>query len=370
MRVEKIAAASLALAALLVPVGRAFAAPAPAWKLNLIPMPTVFQPGSTGATVTEGENAGVPPRYRLLATNIGGAPTNGPVTMAIDLPPGLAPAPTPPVGDLEALGAKCAVHGQAIGCEIATSIFPGRTLGLSIPLEVTGAPGPLTPAEASVEGGGATSASITSPAEIGSEPPRFGFIDGPTGLGAVLTNSDGSPASQAGSHPAWATFSFAFPTEQPTPEFGALAAGHLRDLVTELPRGMVVNPAATATRCTQAQLLAGSPDSHEGECPLSSQVGTIEAMTELGGGARVSHQPLYNMVPPPGVPAELAAEVFSGIFIHIKGGVRSDGDYGLSATTTDILARSLNPIFSVQAQLWGDPANSSHDRARGFCQAN
>ena len=366
MRVTKIAMASLVLAALLLsPSGQAIAAPAPAWKLSLIPMPTVFRPGTTGST----GQPSFPPRFRLLATNVGGAPTGGPVTMAVDLPPGVAPAPSPPVGDLEALGAKCSVSGQEIGCEASGRVYPGRSLGLSIPVEVNGGPGPLAPAQASVEGGGSVSAVTVVPTEIGPEPPPFGFVSGPAGLGALLTNSDGSPAIQAGSHPSRFTASLAFPTEQPTPETGALAAGHLRDVATELPRGMVVNPQATATRCTQAQLLA-SPDEARGVegCPASSQVGTLEVLSEIAAEAKIGHNGLYNMVPPPGVPAELGAEAISGIFIYIEGGVRSDGDYGLSATTSNVLARTVNPIFSLQAQLWGDPASSIHDHVRGPCQ--
>ena len=79
--------------------------------------------------------------------------------------------------------------------------------------------------------------------------------------------------------------------------------------------------------------------------------------------------PLFNMVPPPGVPAEFAFEPLGGIppYIHILGGVRSDGDYGLYGRTTEILARPLNPVLGFEVSFWGVPSDESHDARRGLC---
>jgi hypothetical protein len=72
------------------------------------------------------------------------------------------------------------------------------------------------------------------------------------------------------------------------------------------------------------------------------------------------------MVPPPGVPAEFGFNAFKvNVYVHLDGGVRSDGDYGLSATASDILAR--NVILDLQADLWGDPSGEGHDQIRGGC---
>ena len=74
------------------------------------------------------------------------------------------------------------------------------------------------------------------------------------------------------------------------------------------------------------------------------------------------------MVPPPGTPSSFgfnAAEV--DIYVHIIGSVRSDGDYGLSGNTRDVIALSQNPIIAVRAEFWGDPAGESHDKVRGGC---
>ena len=45
--------------------------------------------------------------------------------------------------------------------------------------------------------------------------------------------------------------------------------------------------------------------------------------------------------------------------------MRSDGDYGLSGNTRDVLALALNPLMAVRAEFWGDPAGESHDKAAG-----
>lgn len=66
----------LALVVLFVPVSAAVAAPAPAWKMSVIPLPTNFAPGDKG-------------EYLIVATNVGGAPTSGPVTMTDTLPVGV-----------------------------------------------------------------------------------------------------------------------------------------------------------------------------------------------------------------------------------------------------------------------------------------
>src|SRR5262249_48047697 len=146
-------------------------------------------------------------------------------------------------------------------------------------------------------------------------------------------------------------------------------AGHPRDIVTELPRGLIVNPTATPVRCTEAEFLSGK--GAEPGCPDASQIGIVTAMTEVVGPVvEISH--LYNIVPPPGAAGAAAEVAFDalevGVFVHLAGSVRSEGDYGLSAAARDIVARLNNPVLSAQAQLWGDPSGESHDEIRGECR--
>jgi hypothetical protein len=71
------------------------------------------------------------------------------------------------------------------------------------------------------------------------------------------------------------------------------------------------------------------------------------------------------MVSPVGVPAEFAFEVINGVYIHILGRVRSNGDYGLSGDVRNITAKV--GILGTDLSFWGDPTDESHDFARGVC---
>jgi hypothetical protein len=365
MKTKTIAIAVFVLGALLTPATQALAVGTPAWHLALTPLPTNLRPGSVG-TVFEA------PLYRLVATNIGGAPTSGPVSLAATLPPGITPV-VDPLGDDGDSGSPnpiCKAIGQSISCTAAGPVYPGRWLGARIPVEVSAASGEVLTAVASVGSGGASTVTTSYETEIGPEPPGFGFLAGATGLSSLLTRADGAAATQAGSHPDQLTINLAFPADQPKHEGTTTGAGHVRSLVTDLPQGLIANPSATAVRCTEAELVFNNDENEEGHCRPASQIGMVSIMTDLGSGPVIGVSPLYNMVPPPGAPAELGFEALNvGIFVHVTGGVRSDGDYGLSAITDDIIARPNNPILSVQAQLWGDPSGASHDEIRGECRA-
>lgn len=357
--IRRASAIAIGLAALVAWLAPAAQAATPAWQISLIPMPTNFIPATTGTTSET-------PLYRVIATNIGGAPAVGPVTLNATMPPGITPLQSAGNdGDVSIANPTCTPPaGQEVTCTSGGPIHPGRWIGAIVPVKVTAAPGEVLTAVASVSGGGAE-ATARYETEINAEPPAFGFLAGPTGLSTLLGQGDDAATSLAGSRSDQLTVNLAFPTEQ-QPNFPATSAGHVRTLVTDLPQGLVANPTATSVRCTEAELVGTSGE--ESSCPDASQVGMVTIMTEIAGPLVVA-SPIYNMVPPPGAAAELGFEALNvGIYVHLQGGVRSESDYGISAETNDILARSVNPLLSVQAQIWGDPSNASHDEIRGDCR--
>jgi hypothetical protein len=340
------ARATLAIAALclavgaLVPTGAA-AAPAPAWGLTVTPMPSNFAPGFSPE-----------PEYMVIATNIGGAPsTAAPTVIEASLPAGLVPS--------SADGPSCSIVAQLVKCETTEAVAPGHMVQVEISVEVLATEGTYN-TDASVKGGGATQeVATTTPTKVQAAPLAFDFLPG---FQAPLTNDDGSAATLAGSHPYQQTVDFAFPTKNPGD--GMTNSGHPRNFYVELPRGMVGSPAASPVLCTEAQLV-----DKEG-CPDASQIGITDVTTIVGevGVNGMSTTALYNMVPPPGAAAEFATNVaHAGIFAHVVAGVRSDGDYGIEVATRDVVALGTQPIFSVQAQIWGDPSASAHDQLRGKC---
>ena len=137
--------------------------------------------------------------------------------------------------------------------------------------------------------------------------------------------------------------------------------GNPKDLTVNLPPGLLADPEATPVRCTAAELNSGSDGVG---CPTASAVGLITPFLQTFGST--FHAALYNMVPAPGVPAELAANVGGlGILVHIAGSVRAGGDYGLSGATFSIPQREQ--VYGARVTLWGDPSAAAHDEQRGVC---
>ncbi|HEV7615877.1 MAG TPA: hypothetical protein VGO36_06575 [Solirubrobacterales bacterium] len=162
-------------------------------------------------------------------------------------------------------------------------------------------------------------------------------------------NSNATPATVAGGHPWSYRTNFLLnkilgdtvPAEGP------------RDIVSELPPGVIGN-ALKIPKCRQEDM------NQFGNCPRASQVGTSLLHLWLNYDAAFQ-APIYNLYPPPGMPAQFGVVVFSTI-THIDFSVRSDSDYGVNATI-----HSLNPgapLSATDLQIWGIPGDPSHDAER------
>jgi hypothetical protein len=365
---KRIAIALLTLGALLAPVSQAGAAEAkPAWRLRLVALPTNLVPGSSGT-----RNAA--PVYQLTATNIGAAAAAGPVTLSATFPAGVTPGQ--PEGEVRyeiPSNPTCPPpSGQSVTCTAPGPAYPSRPIAIAIPVQVSSSLQPgevLGDVTATVSSPGTATVETPIATPIDTAPPPFGFLPGDRGLATLFTKADGSPALRAGSRPDQFTVNLGFPNEQlEFPKGPTGGAGHPRDIVTDLPRGLVINPNATPVKCTEVQFSSGLG---EDGCPPASQVGVATFTTDTQG-PRPEVSAVYNMQPPPGHSALFAFEPVpeTGIVVHIGGGVRSDGDYGLYAESPDTLARFVSPLEELQLQLWGDPTVASHDQVRGFCRNN
>jgi len=199
-----------------------------------------------------------------------------------------------------------------------------------------------------IAGGGAlTAASTEEPVTISSSTPPFGFVSWDT----WLSNADGTLDTQAGSHPYETTFAFDLAQAiSPSEATGTyVAGGEPRDIEVQFPPGFVVNPVAVP-QCTRPQL-------DNNACPQASIVGT--STVYLTNGEEIGMQVL-NMVPPPGIPAELGLN-FGGILTFFDGGVRTGGDDGISAHADRIPQRG---IIAAVVTLWNIPGEASHSRWR------
>ena len=95
----------------------------------------------------------------------------------------------------------------------------------------------------------------------------------------------------------------------------------VKDVLADLPPGLVGDPTAAET-CTAAQLVSGGVLART-QCPAAAQVGT--ALVRLNGdGASnaLGPLPVFNIVPPPDVPARFGFNV-AGTVVTLDGALRS-----------------------------------------------
>jgi hypothetical protein len=364
-------AASLALAA----AASAAQTPAAGWEASSRMYPTHIPPGTEGLVTVQ-------------IYNIGAGGSKGTVTMTDVLPPGLEAVSA---GNMEGggnfLSKEEVEESEAYEEELEERLEEGRLISHSLPMQrvwnCTGTsvvtcqtgPGyegverPIVPGydnriaikvravgsageadnHVTVSGGGALSAAeVSDPFTIGTTAPSFGL----SSADSWFSNADGSTDTQAGSHP----FSFTVGFGMNTNPDGSVSGAPLRNVTVELPPGIVGDPHAVP-QCTRQQF-DGVPFS---ACPPDTSVGIDLAALSQGTeyGDFEAEVPVYNLVPPPGVPAQFGFTIF-GTNILLNAGVRSGSDYGITITTRNI---GRNPVFN-SITLWGVPNESVHNRGR------
>jgi hypothetical protein len=199
----------------------------------------------------------------------------------------------------------------------------------------------------SVAGGGAPAAASTSDVvTVSAAEVPFAV----TGWDGWFSKADGTLDTQAGSHPYEAEFSLDLATIFNQAHQGPeVTGGEMRTAEVELPPGFVGDPTAVP-QCPREQFDAE-------ECPLASMVGTTTVyFANLAPiGLRV-----FNLVPPPGVPAEFGFSL-QGLNTYLDAGVRSGSDYGITEHVSDVAHKDITQAVMI---LWGDPGDATHNRWR------
>jgi hypothetical protein len=340
----------------------------PGWETTARTYPTNLSPGGTGT-------------IEIDVLNVGAASSNGTITVTDTLPAGVTAREA---GNLEGhIGAEpeighelwdCTGNGpggapRVDGATIVTCIndsehMPsiagggggpnrdGATFGNvanpqpEIGIEVNaGGEGSGTNRVTIAGGAAPVPASATNPIKITSMPPAFGLV----GWDGWVSNADGTLDTQAGSHPYEATFSLDLANVLKSGDLNWPIGGEVRDIEVKLPPGFVGDPTAVA-QCTREELKREA-------CPLSSVAG-IQTTTFLAFG--MNRELLYNMVPPPGVPAEFATTT-GNVNTYYDVTARTGEDYGLTTHIDNITQRE---IVHVVTTLWGVPGEPGHDRWR------
>jgi hypothetical protein len=297
--------------------------------------------------------AGGPLTYHVELANVSNDITDG---SAITLTATLAPGMTSPSVDTSEFdpGTFDCSGTTVVTCTGTPFFGPVGKKPLTLTVDVgLGTTGVLT-TRFDLEGGGATDAAHTvDPVTVTSATPGFG-IDA---FDASATK-DALSLTQAGGHPDTLTTSIDFNTfTDPSPVVGDVRPiEDAKNLTVELPPGLVGNPTGLS-ECTQTELAFGDA-APVPLCPPTSQVGLALVRHNQG---TVGPLPVFNMVPPPGVPARFAFNVV-GTIVVLDAHVRSDSDYGLGVTATNT-PQGLAIVGST-VTLWGVPSDSSHDSER------
>jgi hypothetical protein len=361
------------------------------WTVSAVSRPTSFAVGSSEDS------------YVVLVTNTGGSAntettkegggaeetTTFPVTITDELPAGVEALPGTSAED-ELLSRSgegifsndCAITGGGgVSCTYDGVVPVDDTLVVDIPVRVIPAELPAAPWPppceeapalalscvtnvARVEGGGAASASLSTPtgvfadAQQAREATPFGVSPG--GARTALSSV------QAGVHPDLTTMG-AFNTED---ALGA-AVGSVKDVTDELPAGFAGD--LVDTPACQAQLFL------EGECPIPTQVGVTTQVVEFEGKSKRELEPVYNLAPEPGEVAKIGFSI--GEYFHYEGNiaVRAPGaggpacavaveptacePYGLKTTFYNATGGGVD-YDGFSLTIWGAPASRVHDPLR------
>ena len=173
----------------------------------------------------------------------------------------------------------------------------------------------------------------------------FGIAPGSTAMSAE--NRNGTSDSQAGSHPYAFNIHFALKTDGS----GQTEGGDMRDVVIDLPPGLLGNPLAVPS-CPRLSFEGAVPN-----CAPSTQIGVLHAILP---GAGEAAGPLYNLTPSPGVAAQIGFSNI-GLTALTSASLRSEAGYGIRASVPNLPLA----VSEVTATIWGVPADPDHKPERG-----
>ena len=363
----------LSLALCLVAATAADAAtPAPAWDIQSIAAPTNFLPGEESGRDS----------YQIIITNTGGRPTDGtPITIVDTLPRGIgvkglelrSPRGSSPFINSGCKAPVTTAEVTTVSCEVTDALLPGdeparlepgNALLLQIKTTVPADAAGMLVNQVRVEGGGAATITAQAENQVSAEDAKAGFEEF-----KAAADRPRRPAGEWRRLPPLPVHDL-LRGEHRHRSAGAAdpvvaADGNLREIEVKLPPGLAGNPTAIE-RCTGQQFntnLGGVGLANL--CPDGSAVGLVtveqlEGMPTLPGDT----VPLYNLVPPKGMPAQFGFRVLGAPF-YIDTKLRSDSDYGITAYLENVT--EAQRATATQVTIWGTPWDKSHDTRRGLC---
>jgi uncharacterized repeat protein (TIGR01451 family) len=359
MRRVLLGVCAVVLLVVLAGVGPAFAETA-WWHVGVHSTPRSIAVGSEGHVV-------------ITVHNLGDATASGGVVIQDELPPGVTATgvymkrTVRHPGESEGLGAVgCAV--ATVSCVVPVELLPYEAVEVFIAVSVgVGAlPGAMN--RVLVSGGGAPSALVVRPFEVGPSAAGFGVAD----YELTPEEEGGSLATQAGSHPFQLTTNLELEEIVGEDAFegqygknNRFPAGHVKDLHFELPAGLVGNPTVTPQCSFQQFTTAEFIDDKlvDNNCPANTAVGVASVRIGYFGGERTINSPVFNLTPAVGEPARFGFTA-AGVPVYLDTAVRTGGDYGVTVNVSNI--SQLANFIGSEVTFWGVPNDPRHDPSRGW----
>lgn len=310
----------------------------PGWRVSSVAVPTDLPPGDEGF-------------IQIHLFDVGAKSSNGTITVTDQLPPGVKYTGRPAgegTGRLEpwecsGTSTVTCTNTEAIGGQAEHCI----DLGVEIEKNASG----THPNVVTASGGGALGpARASNDITLSSQPAPFGL----TNMEAWVSSPDGTMDTQAGSHPFEMVVSLNLNTVQEpgrpgTEEAPAPSVSEVEGFTVNVPSGFVGDPQAVP-QCPARFF-------EEEHCPANTQIGIDEP--NLGNGF-VLNLPLYNLVPPAGMPAQFGFDIL-GVKTFLDASIRSNGDYGITENVEHLAQRDIS---SNQTVIWGVPTDPSHTPER------
>ncbi len=198
----------------------------------------------------------------------------------------------------------------------------------------------------------ATLAAFAAILAIGADATPAGADFGLSEFKVSFRNADGSYARQAGAHPFKMTTFLKVNYSEVAPGTFKPDGGDIKDLIVEQMKGFV-GSATAVPRCSAV-------DFANKACEDATAVGATAAL--LKSPFEAVPAAVFNLVPPPGVPARLGF-ITADVPLVIDVGVKSSPDYNVVGSVTNI-PQPLT-VFGSVLELWGVPGDPAHDFARG-----
>ena len=325
----------------------------PWWHIDSGSAPSTLAPGGEG-------------KITLLAENLGDASADAPVVIADKLPAGVTAQGvelytqfTFIAGGKEVAEELCTFTAREVTCAIpqpkAEEQIPAYgfvEINISVKVAADAASGVAN--SATISGGGASSASVSRPVTVSSEPVPFGIER----YELRAENADGSPDTQAGSHPFELTTDIAINQTANS----AVPPAAVKDLRFNLPPGLIGNP-TLFPQCPVAKFQANAQEGQD-FCPDDTVVGVASITVNAGGdGLSTREVPLFSLVPSVGEPARFGFYDLN-VAVFLNTSVRTGSDYGVTVTVPNIT--ELANFVSSRVTFWGVPGDPRHDPSRGW----